>query len=90
MDTEIIEIIKKINSDTIMPSGWLKRNHFQYSLVCDVNNVICLYLSDNLYDFFLDRVKKELKKVNVDNEYIKLANELVALLAKKALHWCPD
>ena len=84
MSDRIMEIIKIINSEEILPIGWLKRNHLQYSLVCNVNNVICLYLSNSLYDFFLDRVKKELYKMNnVENSYINLVHELIDLLEKE-------
>ena len=84
-DNRIMEIISIINSDEIIPAGWLKRNHLQYPLVCNVNNVICLHLSNNLYDFLLDRIKKELQKVKVDdlkNDYIELVYALIELLKK--------
>jgi len=84
----IREIIKKINSMENIPKHWFKRNHGGYRVVSAVNNVICLYLSDELEDFFIDRIDTELQRVqNRDNahKYIALVEELTVALHKYLL-----
>jgi len=72
-------LIKQINSMETMPRHWMRRNHGGYRVVSAVNNVIGLYLSGELQDFFIDRIEFELKRVqSLDGatEYIKLTKKL--------------
>jgi len=81
----IDKIIKTVNSMSIVPKYWFRRNHKGYKVVSAVNNVIGLYLSDELEDFFIDRIETELKKVSKEEdsvEYIKLVRELSLELHK--------
>jgi hypothetical protein len=85
-NSEVINrIIRKINSREVMPKYWFRRNHEGYQVVSAVNNVIGLYLSNELEDFLIDRIEAELKKVSQKDdtfEYIKLAQELSIELYK--------
>ena len=55
------------------------RNHKGHKVVSSVNNVICLYLSNNLDDFMVERITYELRYVNVEEypEYIQILEQLL-------------
>jgi len=51
---------KLINSEKLVEGKWYRRNHSAYELVCYINNIVALYLSDNYESIpvFIDRAKK--------------------------------
>jgi len=79
---EILKLIKKVNSEDVLPSRWLRRNHIHYKLVCGVDVVICQYLSDNLYLHFILRCDKYIEQVELNSDNIEYINTVKLLLDK--------
>ena len=79
---EVMELIKKVNSRSVLPDGWLRRNHGNYKLVCSVDVVICQFLSENLYSHLIERCYKYIEQAKINNEDIEYIETVKLLLDK--------
>ena len=93
MDTEnelkknIEMFIKKINTPIFLPPKCYRRNSIYYTLLCYVNNITAIYISDNYeaIPIFINRARKELPRFKIDNnefyslieEYLNCMNEFL-------------
>lgn len=68
MNQETLASIAKLhlnlNSVNLVEGEWYRRNHSGYELVCHINNIVALYLSDNYENIpvFIDRAKDYLSR----------------------------
>lgn len=47
MKNNLTKYHQLLNQEGSYPETYLRRNHIMYPLVCYINNIICLYVSDN-------------------------------------------
>jgi hypothetical protein len=76
---------KLLNADTVVDGKWYRMSHGGYRLVCYINNIVGLYVSQNYkaIPVFIERARRELNDENAPSlnlSYRELVLEYLALM----------
>jgi hypothetical protein len=90
--TELEELIKKLNSNSVLPDSYQRRNSIYYRFFSYINNSIGLYIANNNKGtvLFINRAYKELlvlkRENNLKEESLEYFNHCVTYMKRVSDH----